>query len=297
MPELPEVAAFGHLLAARLNGSLLATLELGSLSALKTVTPSLADLVGRQVVDVERRGKYLGLRLVDDQGVQAWLVWHLARAGWLHWRAQLPSTPLRPGKHPVALRAGFVNVDGEVIGGFDLTEAGSTKHLSVYAAWDLDEVPGIARLGIDPCSEGFTREAFEQICQAAGRTQVKGMLTDQTRIAGIGNAYSDEILHAARLSPFAPASGLTEEQRTFLYECIRRTLELANEACLDREPGELKDAKRSHLAVHGRTAQPCRVCGDDIAEVAFADRSLQYCPTCQTAGKPLADRRFSRLLK
>ena len=302
MPELPEVEALARLLGARLTGARLASVELGSLSALKTVTPSLAELPGASVTGCLRRGKFLalGCQLAmpeSNQTHQAYLTWHLARAGWVHWRDELPNTVLRPSKGVIALRIGFVTADGEPIGCLDLTEAGTQKRLAVYVVDELDDVPGIARLGIDPLSDAFTREAFERICDAAGRTQAKGVLRDQSVMAGIGNAYSDDILHAARLSPFQPMGSLDESQRDALYLAIRTQLQSAIDHSAGKQARELKDVKRTHLAVHGRTGQPCPSCGDVIREVAFADRSLQYCATCQTHGKPLADRRMSRLLK
>lgn len=300
MPELPEVEALARLLDSRLQGMRLASIELGALNALKTVTPSPPDLLGCTVAGVERRGKFLAMALGDsaDRGGQrAYLAWHLARAGWLQWRDEFPAAPLRPGKHPVAFRVGFVTEDGEPIGGFDLTEAGTNKRLAIYVVSRLEDVPGVARLGIEPLSDAFTLAAFEEICEEAGRMQVKGMLRDQSRIAGIGNAYSDEILHAARLSPFQPTQGLTSDERMCLHECITSTLASAIDACGGRQAKDLKDVKRAHLGIHGRTGEPCPACGDVIREVAFVDRTLQYCATCQTGGKPLADRRLSRLLK
>jgi formamidopyrimidine-DNA glycosylase len=161
---------------------------------------------------------------------------------------------------------------------------------------DPTEVAGIASLGPDPLAEDFDLEAFVALL-AGRRTQVKGLLRDQSVIAGVGNAYSDEILHAARLSPFALAASLTAEQVAGLYEALRTTLEAAVLAAAGKPARELKDAKRAGMNVHGRTGETCPVCGDTVHEVAFADSSLQYCPTCQTGGKPLADRRTSRFLK
>ena len=314
MPELPEVQVLADCLDGRLRGSLLASVELCSLSALKTVIPALGDLTGRRVAGFQRHGKFLAMHLSamparggdedgdddghgDRQDDATYLVWHLGRAGWVHWRDELPAAPLRPGKNSAALRLGFVTVDGESIGGFDLTEAGTTKHLAIYVVTDPMQVPGIARLGIEPLSEMFTAEAFDAICGQAGRTQLKGLLRDQSRIAGIGNAYSDEILHAARLSPFQPTDALDDEHRRTLHQCIRTTLEEAIVACRGADPQSLKDLKRAHLQIHGRTGQPCPTCQTAICEIAFADRSMQYCPTCQTGGRVLADRRLSRLLK
>ena len=157
-------------------------------------------------------------------------------------------------------------------------------------------VPGIARLGPDPLDASFTLEALAGILSGR-RTQIKGVLRDQGIIAGVGNAYSDEILHVARLSPYALAASLTDEQMGRLYTALRETLAGAVAAAEGKPAAELKDAKRAGMRVHGRTGAACPECGDVVREVSFADTSLQYCATCQTGGKPLADRRMSRLLK
>ena len=216
---------------------------------------------------------------------------HLARAGWIRWSDELPRTVLRPGKSPIALRVRLV--DGS---GFDVTEAGTKKSLAAYLVRDVQDVPGIARLGPDPLAEDFTRDVFAALL--AGRTtQIKGVLRDQSLIAGVGNAYSDEVLHVARLSPFAKAASLTDEQVHTLYAALRSTLSDAVAAASGKPAKELKDAKRAGMRVHGRTGEACPECGDVVREVSFADRSLQYCATCQTGGKPLADRRTSKFLK
>jgi formamidopyrimidine-DNA glycosylase len=287
MPELPEVEALRVFLADTCRGRILAHAELLSFSSLKTVAPPLSALGGLEVEAVERRGKFIGLSIGG-----LWLAFHLARAGWLTWRDELPTTSARPGKGPLAFRLAFA--DGA---GFTITEAGTQKRLAIYLVNELSEVPGIAALGPDPLAADFTPEVFAGILDAAGRAQLKGVLRDQRVIAGIGNAYSDEILHAAKLSPFKPASGLSSAERAELYAAIRTELAEAVERASGLAATELKDAKRAHLRVHGRTGQPCAVCGTTIAEVSFADSSLQYCPGCQTGGKPLADRRLSRLLK
>jgi formamidopyrimidine-DNA glycosylase len=261
--------------------------EIASLSALKTVALAPTALLGLEISSVERRGKFLA---IGQDG--AWLVFHLARAGWLRWYETVPAGPARPGKSPLALRVG---VDSGA--GFDLTEAGTRKHLAVYIVPALTDVPGIADLGLDPLADGFGRPQLDAIVDAAGRSQLKGVLRDQKVLAGIGNAYSDEILHAAKLSPFKPSNSLTPTERDTLLASIQGLLSSAIERADGMKPSELKDGKRSNMAVHGRTGLPCPVCGTTVAEVSFADSSLQYCPGCQTGGKPLADRRLSRLLK
>jgi formamidopyrimidine-DNA glycosylase len=292
MPELPEVEALAAVLRDRAVGRVVARAEPVAISALKTVSPSPSDLVGAVVVDAARHGKFLDLVLAAATGERLDLVAHLARAGWLRWKDNQPAATGRAGRGGLAWRLVFD--DGS---GFDLTEAGTQKRLAVYLVRDPAEVPGIARLGIDPLSEGFTVEALAGLLTAAGRAQVKGVLTDQAVLAGVGNAYSDEALWAAGLSPFAPSSGLSEGQVTALHAAIVGVLRAAVEAAGGLGAAELKAEKKANLAVHGRAGEACPRCGDIVREVSFSDRALQYCPTCQTGGRVLADRRLSRLLK
>ena len=291
MPEMPEVEALRSFLAERLTGATVVRAELAAFSALKTFATPLSALLGLEIDRVERRGKFLCL---DAGGT--WLAFHLARAGWLRWYDNPPATPARPGKGPLAFRL-VAETDAAGAVGFDLTEAGTQKHLALYVTDDLGDVPGIARLGPDPLADDFTPDAFAAILAEHGRTQLKGLLKEQGVFAGIGNAYSDEILQAARLSPFKLAGSLTDAEVGALYTAVRGELTDAIARAVGRPPAELKDGKRTHLRVHGKKGQPCPVCGTTIAEVSFADSSLQYCPTCQTGGKPLADRRMSKLLK
>jgi len=282
-------------LRERAAGQIIDRADSAAISVLKTYQPDLTALRGRVIDRVQRHGKFLDLTAVpgDGQppGAPLHLVMHLARAGWLRWREDLPATPPRPGKGPLGFRLRFT--DGT---GFDLTEAGTRKRLAVYLVADPAEVPGVAALGPDPLAASFTAEALAAML-AGRRTQIKGVLRDQKIIAGIGNAYSDEVLHAARMSPFRLASSLTEDEVKGLHAAIVSTLAEAVDRSAGLAAGELKAEKKSGLRVHGRAGQPCPVCGDSVREVAFADSALQYCPTCQTGGKPLADRRMSRLLK
>lgn len=287
MPELPEVEGLREFLQERLVGSFVDRVELAALSALKTYAPPLTDLVGLEIDDIARWGKFLG---IGCQGT--WLVFHLARAGWLRWYDVVPAKRVTLSTSPLALRFG---VDDGF--GFDLTEAGTQKHLALYVVSDPQAVAGIASLGPDPLADDFTPDVLGRILDDAGRAQIKGVLRSQSVVAGVGNAYSDEILHAARLSPFKPASSLDDVERAALYEALRATLAAAVGRCRGLSPSQLKDDKRAAMSVHGRTGQPCPVCGTTVAEVSFADSSLQYCPGCQTGGKLLADRRMSRLLK
>ncbi|MCO5307887.1 MAG: Fpg/Nei family DNA glycosylase [Austwickia sp.] len=286
MPELPEVQALVDFLDVRLPGLAVAEVEVGSVAVLKTYDPPPQALAGSIVDSVSRHGKFLD---VDVDGLH--LVFHLARAGWLRWSDALAATRIRPGKSPIALRVRMS--DGS---GFDLTEAGTKKGLAVYLVADPAMVPGVAALGPDPLAQTFTREVFGSLL--AGRSkQIKGLLRDQSVIAGIGNAYSDEILHVAKMSPFATAAKLDEAAVDRLYDALRTTLARAVLAASGKPAADLKDAKRGGMRVHGRAGQPCPECGDVVREVSFADSALQYCATCQTGGKPLADRRLSRLVK
>lgn len=289
MPELPEVQALADFLTDRLVGRAVARVYPVAVSVLKTYDPPLGALEGRAVRAVRRHGKFLDI--ATDGGPH--LVVHLARAGWLRWKDDLPAAHPRPGRGPLALRLLLAEPEGA---GFDLTEAGTQKRLAVYCVPEPGDVPGIARLGPDPLDPSFTLEAFAGLL-AGERRQIKGVLRDQSVIAGIGNAYSDEVLHAARMSPFKLAGSLTDAETAALYEAVGTTLRDAVERSRGMAAGELKAEKKGGLRVHGRTGEACPVCGDTVREVSYRDRSLQYCPTCQTGGKPLADRRLSRLLK
>ncbi|MDQ6641767.1 MAG: Fpg/Nei family DNA glycosylase [Actinomycetota bacterium] len=288
MPELPEVEALADDLSRRLDGRAIVRVDLAAFSALKTFDPPLMSLHGMLVDGVTRHGKFLD---IDVSGTH--LVMHLARAGWVRWREELPPLPARPNsKSPLAARVVLDNGAG-----LDITEAGTRKSLAIYVVRDPADVPGISRLGPDPLAEDFTGDALAKILDDAGRAQIKGVLKSQSNVAGIGNAYSDEVLHAARMSPFKPSNSLTDEELATLYAAIRNVLGDAVKRSAGLAASELKGEKKSHLAVHGRTGEKCPVCDDIVREVSFADSSLQYCPTCQTGGKPLADRRTSKFLK
>lgn len=284
-------------LGNRTIGHVVAAATLCELSALKTFDPPLSHIVGMRVHDITRHGKFLVWHLTRADEPPVILAIHLSRAGWIRWQDSPPALPPKPGRGPLALRVVFADSDGERIGAIDVTEAGTKKRLAVYLAHDGQEVPGIARLGPDPMSADFDQRTLDQILAAAGGKQIKGVLRSQSVIAGIGNAYSDEILHTAKLSPFAACNKLTEAQRVALYKAMLSTLNAALARAAGSAPETLKAEKKANMAVHGRTGQNCPVCGDTIREVAFSDSSLQYCPTCQTGGKLLADRRMSRLLK
>jgi formamidopyrimidine-DNA glycosylase len=287
MPELPEIEALAHHLRAQAVGHQVARVDAASMSALKTYAPPLSDLVGRTVTGAARHGKFLDL---ECDGLH--LITHLSRAGWLRWHDTASVAPPKPtGKGPIALRMHLDTVGGP---GFDLTEAGTQKRLAVYVVAEAGEVPGISRLGPDALS--VTRDGLAELLE--GRTErIKNLITDQSVLAGIGNAYSDEILHVAKLSPYAVAGRLDAARLDALHEALHATLADAVTRSVGQDAARLKGEKRSGMRVHARTGLPCPVCGDTVREVSFADRSFQYCPTCQTGGKPLADRRLSRLVR
>ncbi|KMO74704.1 Fpg/Nei family DNA glycosylase [Mycolicibacterium obuense] len=285
MPELPEIEALADHLRRHAVGQIVRRVDVAALSVLKTFDPPLSALHGQKVTGANRWGKYLGLQAGDLH-----LITHLSRAGWLRWSDKLGAAPLKPGKGPIALRVHL----GEEGLGFDLTEAGTQKRLAVWLTTDPMTVPQIASLGPDALA--LTVDGLADVLRGnSGR--IKTVITDQKVIAGIGNAYSDEILHVAKLSPFATANKLTEAQLAALHDAMISVLTDAVTRSVGQQAATLKGEKRSGLRVHARTGMPCPVCGDTVREVSFADKSFQYCPTCQTGGKVLADRRMSRLLK
>jgi formamidopyrimidine-DNA glycosylase len=292
VPELPEVEALAAFLRERAVGRSVVRADVAAFTALKTVDPPLSALAGRTVTGAGRHGKFLDLD-VDCLHV----VIHLARGGWLQWRENLPPITPRPGKGPLAFRLHLApEFDAGPASGFDLTEAGTQKRLAVYLVRDVASVPGVDRLGPDALDPKLSAERFGDLLRSHSG-QLKGVLTTQSVIAGIGNAYSDEILHAARLSPFKNTAKLTDAEIDALFTAMHSVLTDAVARSVGQKAATLKGEKRSGLQVHARTGLPCPVCGDTIREVSFADKSFQYCPTCQTEGRNLADRRLSKLLK
>ncbi|KUI39332.1 DNA lyase [Mycobacterium sp. GA-2829] len=287
MPELPEVEALADHLRRNAVGLPIGRVDVSAFSVLKTFDPPITALHGREVTDAHRWGKYLGLQAGD-----LYLITHLSRAGWLRWSDKLSPAPLKPGKGPIALRV-HLGTPGSAPG-FDLTEAGTQKRLAVWLVAEPSAVPGIATLGPDALD--LTAEDLGALL-ATQSGRIKTVITDQKVIAGIGNAYSDEILHVARLSPFATTNKLTAAQLGSLHDAMISVLTDAVSRSVGQQAATLKGEKRSGLRVHARTGLPCPVCGDTVREVSFADKSFQYCPTCQTGGRVLADRRMSRLLK
>jgi formamidopyrimidine-DNA glycosylase len=290
MPELPEVEALADHLRRHAVGLTVRRVDVASLSVLKTFDPQVSALAGQTVTGAHRWAKYLGLQVGDLH-----LITHLSRAGWLRWSDKLSPVPLKPGKGPIALRVHLSDPDRpDLAPGFDLTEAGTQKRLAVWLVDDPLKVPQIAALGPDALALG--PEDLAAILKGNGG-RIKTVITDQKVIAGIGNAYSDEILHVAKLSPFATAGKLTDAQLMSLHDAMISVLTDAVARSVGQGAATLKGEKRSGLRVHARTGLPCPVCGDTVREVSFVDKSFQYCPTCQTGGKILADRRMSKLLK
>ena len=292
MPELPEVAALAAFLTDHARGQSIAAVTVASLNVMTTYDPPTSALVGRVVTGVGRHGKFLDIVTAPGPHGAApaqdlHLLFHLARAGWLRWSDNLSATPVKMGG-PIAIRVRLQQ------GGFDITEAGTKKSVAAALVLDPQAVPGVARLGPDALE--LDRDGLAAVLSSrSGR--LKTVITDQTVIAGIGNAYSDEILHMAKLSPFATARSLSPDEIDRLALATSHILGGAIARSVGAEAARLKGEKRTGLRVHARTGLPCPVCGDVIAEVSFADRSFQYCPTCQTGGRLLADRRRSRLVK
>lgn len=286
MPELPEVNALVEFLNNEVSGAVVAAVELASFSVLKTFDPPVSALQGLEVSGVSRHGKFID---IDVSGLH--IVVHLAKAGWLRWSDPLPATKLKLGASNIAARVRLDRGEGHTVG-FDVTEAGTRKGLAMYVVNMPTDVPGIAALGPDPLTPGFELRPL-----LARRMQVKRLLRDQKILAGVGNAYSDEILHAAKMSPFAIADKLDDNQIARLESAVQEVLREAVEEARGKPAEDLKDDKRTRMRVHGRTGEACPVCGDTVLEVTYSQSSLQYCPTCQTEGRPLKDRATSKFLK
>ena len=287
MPELPEVEALVRYLTDQTRGRVVDKAQLASIAALKTFDPPLDALHGARVTGWERRGKYLCMASSGP-----YLVLHLARGGWVHWWDAPPKTAVKlSGRGPLALRIHLD--DGR---GFDVTEMGTEKRLAIWVMGDPQEIEGLATLGPEPLDANFDRDNLAAVL-AGEKGTLKNALARQSLIAGIGNAYSDEILHGAKLSPFKGVGSLSDEELDRLYRAMKQILTEAVERAVGLGAAELKGDKKRAMRVHGRTGLPCPVCADTVREVSFASKSLQYCPTCQTGGKLLADRRLSKLLK
>ena len=295
MPELPDIEAYLAALRSRILGRTMLRVRLESIFFLRTVKPPLNEVEGLQVASLRRVGKRIVIGLTQPASSPGpertlWLVIHLMIAGRLHWRDA--------GAAPVKLsrRGTFAAFDFDS-GSLTVTEAGSKRRASLHVIEGEQNLAAIDPGGIDPLSASILD--FRAALTAENRT-VKRALTDPRILSGIGNAYSDEILHAARLSPISMTRKLTEAQWQVLYTATRSTLILWRDRFLAESANTFPEkvtAFRPDMAVHGRFGQPCPRCASPIQRIRYADNETNYCPTCQTEGKLLADRSLSRLLR
>lgn len=284
MPELPDISAYITALEVRILGQTLEHVRLGSVFVLRTVTPELSEAEGKKVVALRRVGKRIAIGLEGE----LWLVIHLMIAGRLHWK---------PPHAKLAGRNGLVALDF-ANGSLVLTEAGSKRRASLHLFRGEDALRAIDPGGMEIFAPETTLEKFRAALTAANHT-LKRALTDPRVLSGIGNAYSDEILHAAQLSPLAQTQKLTADDWQRLFAATRKILgkwteRLCAEAA-EKFP-EKVTAFRPDFAVHGRYGLPCPRCGSPVQRIRYADNETNYCPVCQTGGKVLADRSLSRLL-
>jgi formamidopyrimidine-DNA glycosylase len=291
MPELPDITAYIAALEPRILGQTLERVRLQSVFVLRTADPPIAAVEGKTVVELRRIGKRIAIGLSDspDQSQERlWLVIHLMIAGRLHWR---------PPQAKLSGRQSLFALDFPT-GSLVLTEAGSKRRASMHLLRGEQALRDIDPGGIEIFSPHTTIDTFRASLTLENRT-LKRALTDPRLISGVGNAYSDEILHAARLSPVTLTHKLKPEEWERLFIATRSTLELwiARLASEAREKfPEGVTAFRPEMTVHGRFGQPCPRCGSPIQRIRYADNETDYCPTCQTGGKVLADRSLSRLL-
>jgi formamidopyrimidine-DNA glycosylase len=284
VPELPELEIYRERLAVALAGRTVEAARAHDPFVLRTATPSLADLAGRRVTGVERAGKRLLLAL----GGSLLVAFHLMLAGRLHLKA---AEGYRPHRRRTLLTLAF---DGGTI--LEMTEAGTTKRASVHVLARRGDLARLDR-GIDPFDPALTPARLAQLLRARNR-QLKGALRAPESLAGIGNAYSDEILFTARLSPLRLTLSLDDEDVERLHAAIHDTLRLWIDRVRQRCPEGLpvkQDLWRRDMAVHGKTGEPCPACGGPVAVISLKDSETNYCPACQNEGRLLADRRFSRL--
>ncbi len=282
MPELPDIAAYLAALEARILGRTLEQVRLASVFVLRTVDPPISAAEGRRVTELRRIGKRIAIGVEGD----VWLVIHLMIAGRLHWKA--PHAKLTGRNALLALDF----AEGSLI----LTEAGSKRRASLYMLRGEQALHDIDPGGVEVFATDL--DGFRTALTAENRT-LKRALTDPRLISGVGNAYSDEILHAAQLSPIAQTHKLKSEEWERLFTATRATLQLWMDRLLSEARTAFPEkvtAFRPEMAVHGRFDQPCPRCGAKIQRIRYADNETDYCPVCQTGGKVLADRSLSRLL-
>jgi formamidopyrimidine-DNA glycosylase len=282
MPELPDITAYIHALEARVVGQPLERVRLASAFLLRTVQPPLNSVEGKIVRELRRIGKRIAIGVEGD----LWLVLHLMIAGRLHWK---PHGAKLAGRQSLAA---FDFPDGSLV----LTEAGAKRRASLHIVLGEAGLQSMDAGGIDVFTSSF--ESFQSAMTAENRT-LKRALTDPRVLSGIGNAYSDEILHAAQLSPIALTHKLKPEEWQRLFSATRQTLEFWINRLRDEAKAAFPEkvtAFRKGMAVHGRYGEPCPRCGEKVLRIRYADKETNYCARCQTGGKVLADRGLSRLL-
>jgi len=282
VPELPELDVLAENLAARLGGASVSGVRVVSVAALKTFDPPIDTLVGRAVSGAGRRAKYVWLEFQDLR-----LVMHLSLGG------RLVLGP-KPASRKIAVLAVDLD-DGQVL---SMTEGGTQRRAAVWLVDDVEKVPALAGLGPEPLDPDFTVERLSAILAEGGHT-LKGMLTDQRAMAGVGNAWSDDVLHRAKLSPFARPERLGEDEVARLHAALVGVLTEARATLAQQVGGavEIPRASERLFAVHAKAGAACFICGDTIRSVWMGERETSYCPTCQTGGRTLADRRRSRFLR
>ena len=278
MPESPEVQELASFLTVHTRGREVSAFDVLLPKALKTQHPAPADLVGRRITGVSRLGKMIDIATVDDSGDALHVIVHFGHDGWAIWHDTVPEGLKRAGE--ATLMARVRREDGS---GFDLTDAGQWKSLTIHIVPSLADVPAVAKLGLDPMGAEFDVARFAAIL-ADRRKQIKALLQDQTAFAGIGNAYSDEILHAAKISPVTHAASLPADAVLRLADGTRAVLVEATNARRGVAPSELRATKHAALRVHRKAGEACPVCGDEIRAYTFSGAAAQYCPTCQTGG-------------
>lgn len=278
MPESPEVQELASFLMAHTSGRDVISFDVLLPKALKSPHPAPSDLVGRRIAAVSRIGKMIDIAAVDVDGGEVHVIVHFGHDGWALWHESAPDGLARAGEATLMARVRLD--DGS---GVDLTDAGQWKALTIHIVPRIDDVPAVAKLGLDPMGEEFDVARFAAIL-AGRKKQIKALLQDQSAFAGIGNAYSDEILHAAKISPLTHAASLSGDDVARLSDATRRVLVEATRARVGIAPPELRAAKHAALRVHRKTGSACPVCGDTIREFRFSGAVAQYCPNCQTDG-------------
>jgi formamidopyrimidine-DNA glycosylase len=289
MPESPEVEALVEELGAQLAGRAITDVDVIEFRVVKTRARPPSTLNGERVTKATRHGKLVDLALGESQH----LVVSLGRHGWARWRDgedavayDAPVTGAEDADADAAPAPALVAVEFDDGGALEFTDAGGWVSLGFSVVDDPDEVPAVAKLGPDPAHPEFSRADFDRAV-AGRRKQVKAVLQEQESLAGIGNAYSDEILHTAKISPVAHAAALTEAELDRLFDATVGTITSAVDARRGIPIDQLKAVKVAAMRVHGRAGEACPVCGDTIRDFSFASTTAQYCPTCQTNGEQL----------